>query len=263
MAKATIKTTNQKASATRKTAVKKAPVSAPKTKDSSPVNAVSSEVQLPAYVKEVYGYIYEDQEVSRNLDDNRFGTLFTLGYNNKLAKAVCREVNYPSSVLQVGATFGNQIDKIASKIGQYGSYDIIDVSKTQIERCRNKFIYEYPKINFILQDATSPIEKKYDCVVCYMLLHEVPDPTKHKIVNNILSAINTNGKVIFVDYHAPSKWHPLRYIVKAVNRLYQPFAESLWNHEIKDFAENPNDYVWRKSLYFGKMYQRVVVTKIK
>ena len=189
--------------------------------------------------------------------------LATLGYNNKLADSVCDEINYQSYVLQIGATFGKQIEKIAAKIGPYGSFDLIDVSKTQIERCQNKFIYSYPKINLLHQDAAEAINGSYDVVVCYMLLHEVPDPTKHKIVENALRAVKVGGKAVFIDYHNPSEWHPLKYIIRAFNRLYQPFAESLWKNEIKSFADNSQDYTWKKTLFFGRAYQKVVATRKK
>lgn len=225
--------------------------------------ALSKEIPLPAYIKEIYAPIYEDMEISQNLDDNRFWTLVTLGYNNKLADSVCDEINYQNSVLQIGATFGKQIEKVATKIGPYGSFDLMDVSKTQIKRCENKFIYPYPKIELLYQDATEAIKGNYDVVICYMLLHEVPDPTKHKIVMNALNAVKVGGKVVFVDYHNPSKWHPLKYFIRLFNRLYQPFAESLWKNEIRSFADNAQNYTWKKTLFFGRTYQKVVATRKK
>ena len=254
----TKKTTEKSPEKKRKTSVKK---SSETTRSS--VRKSKNDVVLPAYIKEVYAPIYENMETSQNLDDNRFWTLLTLGYNNKLADSVCDEINYQSSVLQIGATFGKQIEKVASKIGPYGSYDIIDVSKTQIERCQNKFIYPYPEIGLINKDATEPFDGNYDVIICYMLLHEIPEQAKHKIVNNALNAIRKGGKVIFVDYHNPSQCHLLKYVVRLFNRLYQPFAESLWKNEIRSFADNPDNYTWKKTLFFGKMYQKLVATRKK
>jgi len=221
-------------------------------------------VDLPAYIREIYAPIYLNKQNSKDFDDNRLLTLLTLGYNNKLANSVCDEINYQNSVLQIGATFGKQIEKVLTKIGPYGSFDLIDVSKVQIERCQNKFIYSFPKIEFLQQDAAEePIKGNYDVVICYMLLHEVPDPTKYKIVENALKAINAGGKVIFIDYHLPMDFHPLKYLIRAFNRLYQPFAESLWKNEIRNYAENPEKYTWKKTLFFGDVYQKVVVTRKK
>jgi len=256
--KKTVKLSALKSAALKKTIVRKSSPLKELKKD-----LLKSKVKTPAYLSEIYGPIYEDVEISQNLDDNRLWTLATLGYNNKLANAVCDEINYQNKVLQVGATFGHQIEKIAEKIGSYGKFDILDVSAVQIARLKNKFIYNYPELKFLHQDATTPIKDKYDVVVCYMLLHEVPNQTKIRIVNNILNAVRIGGKVVFVDYHNPSRWNPLRYFIRLVNRLYQPFAETLWKTEIKSFADNPSAYNWRKTTYFGKIYQKVVAIRKK
>ena len=58
-----------------------------------------------------------------------------------------------------------------------------------------------------------------------MLLHELPIASKIKVVENALNSLNENGKAVFIDYSQPTYWHPLRYIVRMFNRLYQPFAE--------------------------------------
>lgn len=65
----------------------------------------------------------------------------------------------------------------------------------------------------------------------------------------------------FIDYHNPERYHPLRYLVRMYNRLYHPFVEKLWDRDIDTFAENRMDFVWRKSTYFGRMFQKVVATR--
>ena len=116
-------------------------------------------------------------------------------------------------------------------------------------------------MKFILQDASTPIQGYYDVIICYMLLHEVPILTKSKIINTILNELDMNNKAIFIDYHQPVYRHPLRYVVRMVNRLYQPFAEKLWDREIHSLAENKTQFIWRKTTFFGRMYQKVIVTK--
>ncbi|MDR1026518.1 MAG: hypothetical protein LBL47_03870, partial [Lactobacillus sp.] len=91
--------------------------------------------------------------------------------------------------------------------------------------------------------------------------HEVPILTKIKIVNNAVSAISPIGKAVFIDYHNPDISNPLKYFVRMWNRLYQPFAEKLWDREINSLATQQDDMVWRKTTYFGRMYQKVIATK--
>lgn len=94
-----------------------------------------------------------------------------------------------------------------------------------------------------------------------MLLHELPILSKIQVVNNALSCANENGRVVFIDYHNPVKWHPLRYFVRMFNRLYQPFAEKLWDREIYTLADKKNSFFWRKKTYFGDMYQKAVASR--
>ena len=171
------------------------------------------------------------------------------------------EVDTHSKVLQLGGTFGNQLPELADKVGFYGRLDVIDINRTQISRLEGKYETLYPQMHFIQQNAENPIGAEYDTVVCYMLLHELPIASKIKVVENALHSINENGKVIFIDYSQPDYWHPLRWFVKLFNRLYQPFAEKLWDRTIDTFARDNIDYICHRTRYFGGMYQKVVAVK--
>ena len=219
----------------------------------------SKAVKTPAYVKEIYGPIYENIKVSRFLDDERIVTLMTFWQQNKLVADLVNEISTNSKVLQIGCTFGKQIEAVADKIGAYGKYTIVDVCEKQLERCKSKLIYQ--KIDFQSYDGSKPFSEKYDTVICYMLLHELPPTTKSKVINNVLNCVEEGGKVIFVDYHNPSKWNVLRYIIKPFNRLYQPFAESMWKQGIESYATYKEHFLWRKKTYFGKMYQKMVAVR--
>ena len=219
----------------------------------------SKTVKTPAYVKEIYGHIYENMTVSRFLDDERIVTLMTFGQQNRLVNDLVNEISTNSRVLQIGCTFGKQIEAVAEKIGAYGKYTIVDVCPCQIERCKSKSLYQ--KIDFQSYNGAKSFVEKYDTVICYMLLHELPPTTKSKIINNVLNCVDEGGKVIFVDYHAPSKWNLLRFLIKPFNRLYQPFAESMWKYGIESYATHKEHFLWRKKTYFGKMYQKVVAVR--
>ncbi len=219
----------------------------------------SKAVKMPAYVREIYGKIYENEKISRFLDDERIVTLMTLGFQNRLVDDVVKEISTNSKVLQIGCTFGRQIEAVAEKIGAYGKYVVIDVCLKQLERCRSKEIYQ--NIDFRSYNGTRPLGEKFDTVICYMLLHELPPVTKAKVINSALSSVEEGGKVIFVDYHQPAKWNLLRFLIKPFNRLYQPFAESMWKRNIDTYAKNREYFSWRKKTYAGKMYQKVVAIR--
>ena len=94
-----------------------------------------------------------------------------------------------------------------------------------------------------------------------MLLHELPPITRQKVITNILKALPVGGKAVFVDYHLPSSLNPLKYFIRAFNRLYQPFAEALWKTPIREMATDKENYTWSKQTYFGGTYQKVVATR--
>ena len=220
--------------------------------------------KLPKYWKQFYSWLYGSKAWSTFFNKSWVQTVVTLGNNKRLSQAVLREIRPFDQVLQIGVTFGNLMEETADKIGRYGQYDIMDVSMTQLNMAKQKYQYIFPQMNFIHQNGADTIQKPlygYDVVVCYLLLHEVPPQPKVKIINNALHAIKENGKVVFVDYHRPDYYHPLRYMVKMFNRLWQPFAEKLWDLDIADYCKTRIQYNWRTNLFFGKMYQKTVVTK--
>lgn len=219
------------------------------------------EKKIPLYLKEIYGDFYNKPKICAWFDKNWMQSLLTLGNNKKLTNALLKEI-YPScKVLQLGCTFGRQMEETASKVGVYGIYDILDISNIQLKRCKDKFGNYYPQVRYVHQNANTPLKKNYDVVILYMLLHEVPHRQKAKIFQAALDSLKEGGKVVIIDYHKPKIWHPLRWPVKLFNRLYQPFAEILWDREVDTFVKDKSKYIWKKTLYFGGFYQKMVVQK--
>ncbi len=171
-------------------------------------------------------------------------------------------VKINQNVLQLGLVFGSEIDQVAQRVGAYGRYDIFDINALQVSRNQEKYGSIYPGLTILQQDAAAfKVAEPYDTVICFMLLQELPPATKAKVVNNALAAVKPGGSVVFIDYHKPGYWHPLRYLVRMYNRLRHPFAEKLWDRGIETYAKNRTDFIWRKSLYFGGMFQRLVATR--
>jgi hypothetical protein len=75
--------------------------------------------------------------------------------------------------------------------------------------------------------------------------------------------VKKGGKVVFIDWHNPLFYHPLRYLVRMYNRLNHPFVERLWDRDISSYAETNlrSQFYWRKTTYFGRMFQKCVATR--
>lgn len=226
-----------------------------------PVFQPPREVIVPLYQRLFYSKLYNNLKWSNLLDHSWLLNLLTFGMHRKLVQACVNEVEVHSKVLQLGATFGSQLPQLAEQVGYYGRLDVMDVNRLQLSRLEGKYETLYPQMKFINQNAEDPAENKYDAVVCYMLLHELPIASKIKVVENALNSITDNGKVIFIDYSLPDYWHPFRYAVRMFNRLYQPFAEKLWDRTIDTFTKDNIDYIWHRTRYFGGMYQKVIAVK--
>lgn len=225
----------------------------PKTKS----HLFSSEV--PAYLKELYGFLYHPRTKKSILDDDRTQTLLTFGFHNIIINDLMEEIGTNSNVLQIGCTFGSQMFQTAEKIGKYGSYTIADILPSELENAKKKLTEQ--KVEFQYHDARQPFEKKYDTVICFMLLHELPESSRQKVINNALDAVGEKGKAIFIDYHKPSKWNILRFILKPFNRLFFPFTEKLWSKEIRLYAFRESHFIWYQKTFGGKSYQKVVAVR--
>ena len=216
-------------------------------------------VKEPLYLSELYGFLYHNHNLEKLMDDDRVQAMLTFGFNNKLINEMLEEIGTNSSVLQVGCTFGSQMQKTADKIGRYGTYVITDVSNEQLERAREQLIDK--KIDFELHDARKPFNGKYDSVICFMLLHELPEVSREKVINNVLDAVKNGGRALFIDYNKPSNWNILRFLLKPFNRLFFPFVEKLCENPIKNYARKNTHFSWYKKTYGAKMFQMVMAVR--
>lgn len=223
---------------------------------------IASRKDLPAYINVIYGDLYKNPRKCSAMDSVISCGFRTFFQYKKLVDSLTKEIKMNQSVLQMGLTFGNQIDEVAMAIGSYGQYDIMDVNPYEIDRVNEKYWKVYNCMNIFKQDATKiKPAPKYDVVICFMLLSMVPSAAKTKIVNNALQMVKKGGKAIFIDWHNPLYCHPLRYVTRMYNRLYHPFVEKLWDRDISTYAtpELRAKFAWHKSTYFGRMFQKMVV----
>ncbi len=219
-------------------------------------------VKLPLNIPAPYSRFYNSEKWSALFDNDYFLVPLTLGACLRLPEALISDIPMTASVLQFGATFGPQIEKTAYKISSFGKYVLVDNNLKQLKRCERKYQYLFPQLSFLKADATRfKSEEKFDRVICYNLLHELPPLSKVRVIDNAMKLLKPKGKAIFIDYHNPSKWNPLRYFIRMFNRLYQPFAEKLWERPIDLYATEKVGFSWRKSTFYGGMYQKTVVTK--
>ena len=216
---------------------------------------------VPEYMTEVYDWAYVNPARVRLLDRNIVVTILLFLNDQRLMRAYLNEIKPGSRVWQVAHVYGDLVTRAAQKVGPQGAYHLTDITPIQIEHAERK-LAGMPWAKVIRADAASFAAGStgdYDLICSFFLLHEVPEDKKYEIVGNMLSKLPKGGKAVFVDYHNPAKWQPIRYILKVVNTLLEPFAEALWHNEISHYAKNADEYTWRKQTFFGGVYQCVVV----
>jgi SAM-dependent methyltransferase len=163
--------------------------------------------------------------------------------------------------LQAASVYGDLSSRLSARIGSEGRLHVIDIAPIQVEHCRRK-LAGHRNVAVRVADAASPGTVCYDGVCCFFLLHQVPDPQKHRIVNALLAAVRPGGKVVFVDYHRPRWWHPLRPVMSLVFRWLEPYANGLVSRSLAQFADRPREFRWRTRTVFGGLYQVVVAISL-
>lgn len=217
-------------------------------------------VPIPEYLKQVYGWAYLKPFSVWLFDRPWIVNVILWGNNRRLQRALFSEIEPGWRVLQTACVYGDLSSRLAQWLGPAGQLKVIDVAPIQVENCRNR-LRSCPWASAGLADAAAPGYGNYDAVACFFLLHELPDPYKRAVVDAALNHIRPGGKVVFVDYHRPVRWHPLKWITAAVFGRLEPFAESLWRYRIGDYAAEAGRYDWRTETFFGGLFQKTVVSR--
>ena len=193
------------------------------------------------------------------LDDDRVARLGSLSAQKKIIKDMLQDITKNAHVLQIGLTFGDEISEVYNKVHKHGRFDIFDLSDVQIERAKQRD--ENYNINIMNYNAVLPWDEKYDVIICYNLLHELPLVTRRKVMDNALNGLTNGGKAIFVDFAEPEFFNPLKWPLFLYNRLYRPFCESLWNEPLENFCSLKDDFRWNHTYYHWNMFQKVIATR--
>lgn len=215
---------------------------------------------LPTYLEDVYSWAYLNPRNLVLLDRPWVVSAILWGNYGKLLRATLAEVRRGERVLQPACVYGDFSPRLAAHVGPRGRLDVTDVAPLQVANCRRK-LKPFPNARACVRDAVD-LAGDYDAVCCFFLLHELPDAYKRKVVDALLGSVVPGGKVIFVDYHLPRGAHPLKPAMSLVFETLEPFAKSLWNRDIRDFAGKPERFVWSTQTYFTGMYQKTVARRL-
>ena len=208
---------------------------------------------IPDYLRDVYTWAYLTPLATKIFDRQLAVQTILWGNAQRLIDDLLAEVTPGDRVFQPAAVYGSLSQQVAERVGAFGELDVCDIAPIQVALTKRK-LSAYPQARVSWGDAALPV------VNCFFLLHEVPDEVKAQVVPAMLRLARPGGRIVFVDYHRPAAWHPLKPLMTKIFDWLEPFAHTMWRREIADFA-GPlrGDYTWRKSTRFGGLYQTVVV----
>ena len=219
---------------------------------------------IPDYLQDTYWWAYLHPKSFYFFEREWVVNLILWGNMKKLTNAVLDEMALKpqSNVLQVACVYGDFSNRLASHLGQTQSrLSVVDVAPIQIENVEKK-LAAHDNVSVHHQDSTcmSFPNDSFEETVVFFLLHEQPEQARRKTVAEAIRVTRPGGRVIFVDYHGPERSNPMRYVMKPILTMLEPFAMDLWRAELPAFmpAEIKAEQL-SSSFYFGGLYQKVVL----
>ena len=219
---------------------------------------------IPDYLQDTYWWAYLHPRSLWFFEREWVVNLILWGNMKMLTDAVLDETNLEpgSNVLQVACVYGDFSNRLASHLTTTeSSLSIIDVAPIQLRNAEKK-TSSHSNVSIQHQDSTcmSYADDSFEQTVVFFLLHEQPEDALRLTIAEAVRVTRPGGKVIFVDYHGPNRSNPMRYVMKPVLTLLEPFALALWRDELPAFlpAEIRSDQI-SSEFYFGGLYQKVVL----
>lgn len=217
---------------------------------------------IPNYLQRSYWWAYLHPRAVRVFERQWLVNLILWGNFNRLRDAALDELGtmVGGRTLQVACVYGDFTPKLADRLEPGATLDVIDVAPVQIRNTRRKL---GPRDNVRLhqQDASKLRfgDGEFDNTVVFFLLHEQPEEVRRATIAEALRVTRNGGRLVFVDYHRPAPWNPMRHLMTAVFRLLEPFAEDFWRQDIAAWAQLGERRAWvSKTRYFGGLYQKTI-----
>ena len=226
---------------------------------------VSTPVALPAYLQETYWWAYLHPRAVRIFERQWLVNLILWGNYAKLRDSALSELETGRNerVLQVACVYGDLTERLAQRLGPGSTLDVVDVAPVQLDNLRRK-LQDVPRV-FLHQQDSAQLEfadASFDKIVVFFLLHEQPNHVRRQTIAEAMRVLKPGGKIVFVDYHRPSRLNPFRYIMIPILKSLEPFAMDMWASGIcESFAPAHRPASAVKRTYFGGLYQKVTATR--
>ena len=133
------------------------------------------ETAPPDYLERTYWWAYLMPASFRIFDHRAMGSAILWGQYRRLSDMVLTRVAPGDRPLQFACLYGDLSQRLARLVGPAGELEIIDVAPIQIANVRRK-LAGMDWVRMSVADATTTRADRFDFVLSFFLLHELPDP---------------------------------------------------------------------------------------
>ena len=223
------------------------------------------EPPVPRYLEQVYWWAYVHPNAVHVFEREWLVNAILFGNYGRLRDEALADLGPTvlGHTLQVACAYGNLTARLQQRLAPDARLDVVDILPIQLQNLARKLPAD-ERLCLVRGDsaALACADASYDQVLLFFLLHEQPAPVRNATLAEALRVVKPGGKIVIVDYHRPSWWHPMRSLMRLVFRRLEPYAIDLWDHEITEFV--PADVQLAslsKRTYFGGLYQKLVLTR--
>ncbi len=235
----------------------------------SEVCIASEQIAVPAYLSSTYSWAYVTPEAVKRFERQWLVNLILWGnfarLRDEALDVMGRELN--GKTLQIACVYGDLTTKLVHRHVSQGEIDVVDVLPVQTANLKDKlskagFASDRVGIHLGNSAAMKFVDAGYDRALLFFLLHEQPEEVRKRTLAEALRVVKPGGKLVIVDYHRPSRWHPLWLPMRGILSTLEPFALDLWRNEIVDwFPADIKPAAITKRTSFGGLYQLIEVTR--
>jgi len=220
---------------------------------------------VPGYLKQVYWWAYVHPNAVHVFEREWLVNAILFGNYGRLRDDALADLgtSIQGRTLQLACVYGNLTARLQRRLAPDARLDVLDILPIQLQNLRGKLPGD-ERVTLLHGDssALASADASYDQVLLFFLLHEQPEAVRRATLAEAMRVVKPGGKIVIVDYHRPSRWHPMRPLMRLVFRRLEPYAMDLWQHDVAHFLPadaQPAGIV--KRTYFGGLYQKLVLTR--
>ncbi|MEY4751618.1 MAG: hypothetical protein RIQ60_3832 [Pseudomonadota bacterium] len=218
---------------------------------------------VPGYLTEVYNWAYVSPRALQTFERQWLVNAILFGNYRALlndALALLGE-RLPGRTLQIACVYGDLTAEILKRVpAGEGQLSVVDVLPQQLANLRHKLAGQpgADNVDLLLGDSSAlPLaDASMDRALLFFLLHEQPEDVRRGTLAQALRVLKPGGRLVVVDYHRPSAWHPLHWPMRGVLATLEPYALDLWGHAIEHWMPpQPPVRLLSRHTRFAGLYQ--------